>query len=246
MKQISWEMRFAAFLIIMSVILYGVHFAVFRDLHHISLWSLTSIAFLPVSVLFVTLFINQILVKREKSMRLEKLNILIGTHFSNVGTELLRMILQWDPNISSINDQLETPEAKSTIDFDNIVSVIDNYQFTIDIEKIQFADLRNFLNGKNDFLLRLLENPMLLEHESFTTLLRAVFHLSEELEARVDITSSPHSDLVHLAGDIKRVYHLIVLEWLDYMKYLKENFPYLFSFSIRTNPFNSNPSPIIQ
>jgi hypothetical protein len=33
-----------------------------------------------------------------------------------------------------------------------------------------------FLLEERDFLLRLLENPTLLEHESFTDLLRAVFH----------------------------------------------------------------------
>jgi len=39
--------------------------------------------------------------------------------------------------------------------------------------------------------LRLLENPVLLEHESFTELLRSVFHLSEELEQRDDFGKLP-------------------------------------------------------
>jgi hypothetical protein len=60
------------------------------------------------------------------------------------------------------------------------------------------------LKAKADFLLRLLENPNLLEHESVTKLLRAVFHLAEELSWRQDIAALPDSDLNHLSGDVTR------------------------------------------
>jgi hypothetical protein len=43
---------------------------------------------------------------------------------------------------------------------------------------------------------------------------------------------------MHLAGDIKRAYHPLVSEWLDYMKYLKSNYPFLFHLAMRTNPFD--------
>jgi len=245
MKKINWEMKFGISLVIISIVLYLIHFAVFNDLHHITLWSLTSLAFLPVSVLFVTLLINKILIRREKEMRLEKLNIIIGTFYSKVGTELLRMIINWDPDISRIKKELENSEMGSKIKISKLSELLNQHSYDIEIEKVEFSDLRNYLSEKNDFLLRLLENPMILEHESFTKLLRAVFHLSEELEARLDLTNLPQTDYIHLSIDIKRAYNLIVIEWLDYMKYLEENFPYLFSFSIRTIPFNPNPSPII-
>ena len=99
---------------------------------------------------------------------------------------------------------------------------------------------------KRDFLLRLLENPTLLEHEAFTDLLRAVFHLTEELQSRQSGIELPPNDYMHLAGDIKRVYSLLVQQWLDYMKYLKVNYPYLFSLAMRTNPFDQEASPVVQ
>jgi hypothetical protein len=92
---------------------------------------------------------------------------------------------------------------------------------------------------------RLLENPTLLEHESFTDLLRAVFHLTEELAYREDLSRSPTSDRAHIAGDINRAYHLLVHQWVDYMEYLKMNYPYLFSLAMRTNPFDREASPIV-
>ncbi|MBI5664438.1 MAG: hypothetical protein HZC49_05035 [Nitrospirae bacterium] len=112
--------------------------------------------------------------------------------------------------------------------------------------EIPFGRLKNYLAEKRNFLLRLLENPVLLEHESFTDLLMAVFHLTEELANRTDIDTLPDSDLQHLSGDINRVYGMLIIQWLGYMKYLKTNYPYLFSLAIRLNPFDQHASPVVK
>ena len=111
--------------------------------------------------------------------------------------------------------------------------------------RVDLVLLKGLLLDKRDFLLRLLENPVLLEHQSFTDLLRAVFHLTEELAYRNSVIDLPEADSLHLAGDIKRAYHLIVSEWISYMKYLKNNYPFLFSLAIRTNPFDPTASVVI-
>jgi hypothetical protein len=36
-----------------------------------------------------------------------------------------------------------------------------------------------------------------------------------------------------------------VHQWLDYLRYLKTNYPYLFSLAIRTNPFDEKASPVV-
>jgi hypothetical protein len=73
-----------------------------------------------------------------------------------------------------------------------------------------------------------------------------VFHLTEELASREDLKKLPHTDYDHLAGDIKRAYVLLVHEWLDYMEHLKDNYPYLFSLAMRTNPFDQDASVIVK
>src|SRR5262249_55930524 len=98
--------------------------------------------------------------------------------------------------------------------------------------------LRDFLVGKREFLLTLMENPNLLEHEEFTDLLWAVFHLLEELQARKELAALPHTDLDHLTGDIRRVYCHLVIAWITYLHHLKTDYPYLFSLAVRTNPLN--------
>ena len=121
-----------------------------------------------------------------------------------------------------------------------------NYEYKINIDMINLKDLREFFMKKSDFLVRLLENPSLLEHESFTEVLRAVFHIFEELKHRKNIKQLSENDRNHISGDIKRAYNLLVFDWLSYMKYLKDNYPYLFSLAIRLNPFDENATTEIK
>jgi len=188
----------------------------------------------------VTLVIHSLLVKWEKKERLEKLNMLIGAFFSQVGTRLLVLFSDSDPNLDKIKQNLIVSSDWSTKEFEQMKKLLREYDYKINIELINLKDLDKFLMEKSDFLVRLLENPNLLEHESFTEVLRSVFHIVEELEHRKNIKQSSKNDRNHIAGDIKRSYNLLVFEWLNYMHYLKDNYPYLFSLAMRLNPFDEN------
>jgi hypothetical protein len=74
----------------------------------------------------------------------------------------------------------------------------------------------------------------------------SVFHLTEELASRSDVRELSEPDILHIAIDMKRVYGLLMAEWLDYMQHLRENYPYLFSFAMRTNPFDPAAAPEIR
>ena len=50
----------------------------------------------------------------------------------------------------------------------------------------------------------------------------------------------------HLEGDIVRIYRLLVLEWVNYMRYLQSNYGYLFSLAMRMNPFDPEASPVVR
>ncbi|MEX2722052.1 MAG: hypothetical protein Q6362_011675, partial [Candidatus Wukongarchaeota archaeon] len=105
--------------------------------------------------------------------------------------------------------------------------------------------LHSFLVEKRFFLVRLLENQNLLEHETFTDLLWAVFHLTEELDARKQFKDLPDTDVDHLKVDVERVYSQLVDQWVEYMEHLKDSYPYLFSLAMRTNPFDETATPIV-
>jgi hypothetical protein len=242
MKRFSWLIILGLLLVLLSAISYLVHYAIFGDAHHIFIYLVGDIAFVPIEVLLVTLLIHRLLESREKRSILKKLNMVIGSFFSEVGTELLEYFADFDPQSSRIRERLVVTNNWSEREFSTVGKSLEACDCVIDSEDDDLEDLRGFLMEKREFLLALLGNPNLLEHESFTDLLWAVFHLAEELAHRTDLRKLPDTDYEHLAGDIKRVYGLLISEWLDYMKHLKTDYPYLFSLAMRTNPFDQNAS----
>lgn len=75
---------------------------------------------------------------------------------------------------------------------------------------------------------------------NLSNLLLAILHLTDELANRHDLTRLPESDHEHISEDIKRAYSQLMLQWLDYVKHLKRDYPYLFSLALRINPFDVN------
>jgi len=245
-EHVNWQIRFGALLVLLSALLYLIEYIIFRDPHHIFVYMLGHIAFVPINVLMVTLVLQKLLSYREKRAMLKKLNMVIGAFFSEVGSELLTHFSEGDPELDKIRKKILINDNWNAEEFSDLSRHLKSHNCKIDIHKVDLEQLRSFLVGNRDFLLRLLENPNLMEHESFTELLWAVFHLTEELSVRGDLSQLPDTDYNHLAGDIKRAYATLIHQWLDYMKHLKEDYPYLFSLAMRTNPFDPDASPIVR
>lgn len=229
-------------LILLSVFFYALHYAIFRDMHHIFIYLVGDIAFVFIEVLLVTLIIHHILNERAKQAMMKKLNMVIGAFFSEAGTPLLKFFSKFDTESEKLSKHLIVDSDWSPEHFDQMEVVLRKHDYKIDSRAGDLKSLRAFVVEKRTFLLRLLENPILLEHEEFTELLWAVFHLTEELSYRKSVTDLPETDFHHLGGDIKRAYGLLVREWLSHMEHLKDDYPYLFSLAVRTNPFDSGAS----
>lgn len=189
---------------------------------------------------------EMMLSRREKQVRMKKLNMVIGVFFSEVGNRLIHMFAQADSRFEEFQKGMIVSEKWTREDFLRVSEQLKSGKYRVEISRTDLATLKMFLLEERDFLVRLLENPTLLEHESFTDLLRAVFHLAEELAYREDLSQSPASDRAHIGGDINRAYHLLVHQWLAYMEHLKVSYPYLFSLAMRTNPFDLQASPIVR
>jgi hypothetical protein len=221
-------------------------FFIFRDSNHIFIYLLGDIGFLPIEVLLVTLIIDRVLSVREKRAMLDKLNMVIGAFFSEVGLRLISHFSSFDLNASNIKRELSGIDTWKDKDFEKVKIMVRKFKYSVSCQSGNLDTLKAFLTNKRAFLLRLLENPNLLEHEKFTELLWAVFHLTEELEYRKDFALCPDSDLNHIAGDVRRAYVILISEWLEYIRHLKNNYPYLFSLASRINPFDENASPIVK
>ncbi len=246
MRNVGLQVKFALALLLLSAATLTIHYLLFQDASRIVTLYIENLALIFFNVLLVTLVIQNLINDREKRAKLNKLNMVIGAFFSEVGVKLLGLFSRYDADLDKISKELVITDKWSDRDFATVSKKLLGHDYKIDPKKVDFKSLREFLNGKRNFMLRLLENPNLLEHESFTELLRAVFHLTEELQSREKLTSQPTSDYKHLAGDVERAYIQLTREWLDYMEYLKVNYPYLFSLAMRTNPFDANASPTVK
>jgi hypothetical protein len=239
------QVIFGLFLLILSALIFLMHYAIFRDAHHILIYLVGDIAFLPIEVLLVSVILHRLLSYMERRNRLEKLNMMISVFFVKMGTSLLTYLSDLDLELESIRSSFVVKESWSDKEFSQLIKSLEGYSYKIDMEKVDLEYIRDFLGKEREFLIRLVENPILLEHESFTDLLLAISHLTEELAARPSLKDLPASDLAHLQGDIKRAYSMLVRAGIDYMKYLRVNYPYLFSLAMRTNPFDQTASPIV-
>jgi hypothetical protein len=245
MKYSIWYLIIAVVLLLLSAVFYMLQIHIFHNEEETFFLMLQDLSFVPINVLLVTLIIDRLLKRREKQNLLNKMNMVIGVFFNDIGIELIEICNRFIKNINEINSGLQVSQGWDDRDFNKItknfrikptIFILNNENLTV---------LKGFLEKKTAGLLRMLANPNLLEHDKFTNMLWAVFHLADELSHRRDLAVLPKSDLDHLRVDMSRAYILVVSEWASYMKHLKNDYPYLFSIAVRTNPFNPKAEIVI-
>ncbi|MFZ2385229.1 MAG: hypothetical protein WBE75_03380 [Candidatus Omnitrophota bacterium] len=245
-RLLNWQVLLGAGLLSLSALGYFLHYLIFHDARHIFIYLLGDISFVFIEVLLVTLIIHQLLSYRERKTMLRKLNMVIGVFYSEAGIALLRFFAAADARSGEISRRLILKPDWSRAQFEALSRDLKTYDSRIDSSSVDLTELRQLLVSRRAFLLGLLGNPNLLEHDSFSNLLWAVFHLTEELSAREKHSGLPDKDYEHLSGDMKRAYSRLLSEWLDYMRHLKADYPYLFSLAVRMNPFDPSASVLIK
>jgi len=230
-------------LVVISTSIYLIDYLVDGSLKGVITSFLGNLAFLPIYIIFVTLTMEQILKERERQTLRRKLNMVIGVFFSEVGNHLFRDLAQAVVHHEQLQASLLVNPQWKERDFTTALEFLGSHDIKIDCTHLDIDMLKTFLVDRRSFLVGLLENQNLLEHEAFTDLLWSVFHLVEELDARESFEGIPQADVDHLNGDIKRVFGYLSREWVLYMQHLKLDYPYLFSLAVRMNPMADKVSP---
>ncbi|MGD0782769.1 MAG: hypothetical protein ABSA30_07920 [Candidatus Aminicenantales bacterium] len=243
----SWRLTLSLALVGASVLLYAADYLIFGRWRDIAVGLMDNIAFLFIYILVVVLVVEDVLARREKKALLKKMNMVIGAFFSALGRDLLAKFPVFVGNTGELAPRLAFTARWEKADFLRAVETARTFPYRVQVAPTALRELRAGLLDNRGFLLGLLENPNLLEHDRFTDLLWAVFHLAEELEMRPEsLDGLPAADYAHLAIDVQRAYSLIASEWLAYALHLKGSYPFLFSLAVRINPFAAAPSPVIQ
>ncbi|MSN25688.1 MAG: hypothetical protein GJV46_07430 [Geobacter sp.] len=232
-------------LLAVSMALYEADYYLLGNAKDLTIAFLGNFAFLPVYIIIVTLLIEEVLKERERQSVMRKLNMVIGVFFSEVGNQLFRELSTYVVSCETLKKHLLVSSTWGKQEYKSAHEYLRKSDMKIDSSLCDKNELKVFLVNKRSFLISLLENQNLLEHEDFTDLLWSVFHLVEELEARKSFADMPESDIEHINGDIKRVFGHLSHQWVMYMQHLKQDYPYLFSLAVRLNPMIDEPDPVV-
>lgn len=112
-------------LIGLSLVLHYVHYLIFQDLHHTLIFLFADIAFIPMEVFFTTLVIDKLLEKREKEHLRDKLSMLIGVFFSELGTDILNTFVYADDNTEIIAKEALVTKEWNKNEFKNLEKLVD-------------------------------------------------------------------------------------------------------------------------
>lgn len=220
----------------LSICIYYIQYTLYHDSETTVFYFLQDLAFVPVQVVMVTLILNRFLSIIESRKKAKKINVIISTFFVEAGISVLTALAVFNRN----NDGLRL--ILGTEGFDRKKAVLLKKQvreFGYDIEASpeNLRELVAVLDKYRDYMLNMLGNDNLLEHDSFTDMLWAAFHVADELKTRDNLDGSDQEDLSHLANDILRAYMAMNVEWINYMSYLHDEYPFLYAMAIKKNPY---------
>lgn len=226
--------------------LYWLQWELFHDVRDALFYLLQDLAFLPVQVLLVAMVVEGVLAQREKNRLLQKMNMVIGTFFSEVGTKLLGELSHCVENGQAMRGFLGVRADWTASEWKRALAAAETFDYDVRVDASRLAAIERIVSQNRPFVTLLLANPNLMEHERFTDLLWAVVHVTEELAARHGFENLPPSDLSHLSVDVKRVYSQLTVQWLLYCRHLQNAYPYIFSIIVRTHPLQDSPSAIVR
>jgi hypothetical protein len=245
MRLRRWQVEIAITLIAAAFVVYTLRWLLFpsESFHREMLrYLVDDVAFVFIQVLLVSMLLDGLMQRRNRETMLDKLNMIIGAFFSECGTDVLGRLARLDADLDRVRGDLLTRMAWTPALYERAKQAFREHEPVIELGAGDLVDLRERLGREKTYLLSLLGNQALLEHQTFTDLLWAVTHLAEELHARDDFDHLPEADRAHLAVDVKRAYTLLGVQWLDYLRHLQTQYPFLFSLAVRTNPLDPQAS----
>ena len=114
MRRYSTFIILAGIFIFLSALAYYVHYLIFRDVHHIFIYMVGDLAFLPLEVFLVVIVIERILARREKQAIRKKLNMVEESRRPGdpatlvAGSQKIKNDLGWKPEYDSLDTIIET------------------------------------------------------------------------------------------------------------------------------------------
>ena len=198
-----------------SVVLYVLHYLVFRDLHHIGIFFLHELAGMPLEVILVSLFFDKLIEKTHEEENKSKLSIIETLFFNESGGNMLRYLSSFDPNFQQLSDVLAVRMDWKSVDYQAARLHLKDYPFHLDVEKVDFFGLHYHLDERHAYYRNILENPALTQSNEFTELVMKIYLMWEELDCRTDLYNLDLHEKHYLGELLTEIYEELVVYWLD-------------------------------
>lgn len=184
----------------------------------------------------VTIILNRFLNLMENRKKTKKTNVIISTFFVEAGISIMEVMSCFNRNNDKFNEIININELNKKKSY-RMKKLAKNFKYDIYADPDKLEELEVILSMYKTLMLNMLGNSNLLEHDYFTDLLWATLHISDELKTRGDFKDLDENDIKHLSNDILRAYNSMVIEWIKYISYLHDDYPFLYALAIKKNPF---------
>ena len=218
----------AALLFALSAAIYALQIALFHDPNNTFFYMLQDWAFLPIQIAVVTIVVGMVISEMQRRERVEKTNMLASSFFSDGGTALMRKLLSCTVRCEALRGDCAIKGSWTKADFAAAAERVRTEPIHVSCAPADLRELKAILEERRLSMLVISSNPILFEHEEFTDMLWAVFHLTDEFEYRGDLDALSPADQSHLNDDCERALRGLLVNWLCHMSHLKDEYPYLF------------------
>lgn len=220
-----------------SALLYAIHYLIFRDLHHLAIFGLHELAFVPLEVILVTLGLDQLVEKTHREEARSKVSIIETLYFNESGGTMLRYLTSFDPDAARLRELLQVTEDWHPSDFRQAIRQLKSYPFLLDLDRIDFFGLHYHLSQRHEYYRSMLENPALTQSEAFTEMIMKIYLLWEELDGRTNLYQLPEKDRSYLAELLHEIYRELTEYWLDNVYNHSIHNRFRLHRAIESNPF---------
>lgn len=220
-----------------SALMYAAHYLIFRDLHHLAIFGLHELAFLPLEVILVTLGMDRLVERTHREESRSKVGIIETLYFNESGSTMLRYLISFDPDSPRLRQLLQVTADWRAQDFIQATRQLKNYAFQLDLEKVDFFGLHYHLSQRHEYYRSMLENPALTQSEAFTEMIMKIYLLWEELDGRTNLYQLPAADRDYLADLLHEIYRELTEYWLDHVYNHSVHNRFRLHRAIESNPF---------
>lgn len=225
-------MLIALSLMTLSALLALVHYLIFDDSHHISSYFLLHLAFLPMHALVLGLVLDELISYREKQARKKRLHMFLGIFFRQMGLDILLQLTILLVNHDELEEMMVVDKDWKHRQFKRAQAAVEAFKPSMRADRVELGRLQDLLRDKENDILAMTRNPVLLEFELLYGTLLSLFHMIEEMHFRGSLDQLPLGEVQHLARDAGKTLVLMVRLWLNYLEFLKSEHPVLFTHQV--------------